>query len=97
MTCQGKILLCVVPPWTTTMYMLFPIEGTYPLNIITERFSLNKKGKKNKSKSNKKEKGFAKRSRKQSIQFDSSPQLVVPLESTSSPYYEWKRKCKDYH
>jgi hypothetical protein len=43
-TCQGKILLCVVPPWTTTMYMLFPIEGTYPLNIITERFSLNKKG-----------------------------------------------------
>ena len=24
-------------------------------------------------------------------------QLVVPLESTSSPYYEWKGKCKDYH
>lgn len=45
----------------------------------------------------KKKKGFAKRSRKQLIWVDSSTQLGVPLESTSSPYYEWKGKCKDYH
>lgn len=34
------------------------------------------------------EKRFAERSRKQLRQFDSSTQLVVLLESTSSPYYE---------
>ena len=39
----------------------------------------------------------AKWSIKQLIQFDSSTQLVVTLKSTSSPYYEWKGKCKDYH
>lgn len=42
-------------------------------------------------------KRFAERSIKQLIQFDSSTESIVPLESTSSPYYEWKRKCKDYH
>jgi len=45
----------------------------------------------------KSKKGFAERSIKQLIEFDSSTQLVVLLESTSSPYYEWKGKCKDYH
>ena len=29
--------------------------------------------------------------------FFPSTQLVVPLESTSAPYYEGKGKCKDYH
>ena len=29
--------------------------------------------------------------------YNSMTQLVVPLESTSSPYDEWKAKCKDYH
>lgn len=42
-------------------------------------------------------KRVAERSIKEFLRFDSSTQLVVFLESTSSPHYEWKGKCKDYH
>lgn len=39
----------------------------------------------------------AERSIKQLIPFHFSTKLGVLLKSTSSPYYEWKGKSKDYH
>lgn len=79
------------------MFVWFLLKGYYSsilfIEYITRLESKNFEMKTNKTV----KKGFAKRSRKQLIRFDSSIQLGVPLESTSSPYYEWKGKCKDYH
>lgn len=80
------------------MFVWFWLKGYYSSILFIEYItSLESKNFEMKTNKIVKKQGFAKRSWKQLIRFDSSTQLGVPLESTSSPYYEWKGKCKDYH